>query len=725
MDNSGYAGYGTWPAAAATTTSTDSSTAVNTQASYANTTGWQGYEGYDYYNTQNASATTTDVGYNYGANTTWDNAKTDSGMTSTMMSMDNTNINMGMVPMGNSNTASNLEETSTATSKPSDNSDSLIAKINQRLDIMSKESGQDCQESSFRFESFESYDSRSSMPDRDLYRSGFDYSEGGGGSGGGLPADTDSSFGSRSSSGALGNRRDRNRGGRESYGPPNSRGARGQNQQRHQNRGRSGNYYNRNADIPHHRYNMPSSSSERLSARWNELNYMGPRGMGMGVGGGGNMGSGGPGPNRLPSLFSQALVPDYHGMHGPPMQGMGMGGGMGGRFPMSNTYGGGRQRNGRNRMRNERDNRSRQQGGFMFRNEGRKRSRSQTSEPESKHRKADSDVEDSDLDEEDNEDKEETEGAGEDGQKKIVEGENDEEGKKKKLSRKEKSIQRQKERYQDVKDHKRLQFACSLCKFRTMEEDEMQEHLESKLHKEVFKFINTKLPDKTVEFLQEYIVNRNKKVLKRRQEQIEKEGPLPKQDPFKDIGQEHFFRKIEAAHCMACDKIIPAQFNSMQRHLRSQEHNWKRKGIADNFKKTSLHVAKSVLNNKHIVKMLEKYLKGEDPFTDENLDHDKAEEHTESTAGPESGASGERSTEENKEGEEDGAPQVPGTESSAGETDKMATVNTEPLSEESPELLKPSDDSEAAVLERTATEEKMEDQDGPEDDEVESVNPTP
>ncbi|KAG2470557.1 AKAP8 protein, partial [Polypterus senegalus] len=400
-------GYGTWSAAAATTTSADSSTAVNTQ----------GYEGYDYYNTQNASATTTDVGYNYGTTTTWDNAKTDSGMTSTMMSMDNTNINMGMVPMGNSNTASNLEETSTATSKPSDNSDSLIAKINQRLDIMSKESGQDCQE--------------------------------------------------------------------------------------------------------------------------------------------------------------------------------------------------------------------------------------------------------------------------------------------------------------------RLQFACSLCKFRTMEEDEMQEHLESKLHKEVFKFINTKLPDKTVEFLQEYIVNRNKKVLKRRQEQIEKEGPLPKQDPFKDIGQEHFFRKIEAAHCMACDKIIPAQFNSMQRHLRSQEHNWKRKGIADNFKKTSLHVAKSVLNNKHIVKMLEKYLKGEDPFTDENLDHDKAEEHTESTAGPEAGASGEKSTEENKEGEEDGAPQVPGTESSAGDTDKMATENTEPLSEESPELLKPSDDSEAAVLERTAAEEKMEDQDGPEDDEVESVNPTP
>lgn len=41
---------------------------------------------------------------------------------------------------------------------------------------------------------------------------------------------------------------------------------------------------------------------------------------------------------------------------------------------------------------------------------------------------------------------------------------------------------------------------------------------------------------------------------------------------------------------------------------------------AEQFKKASLHVAKSVLNNRHIVKMLEKYLKGEDPFTNESAD---------------------------------------------------------------------------------------------------------
>lgn len=35
---------------------------------------------------------------------------------------------------------------------------------------------------------------------------------------------------------------------------------------------------------------------------------------------------------------------------------------------------------------------------------------------------------------------------------------------------------------------------------------------------------------------------------------------------------------------------------------------------AEQFKKTSLHVAKSVLNNRHIVKMLEKYLKVRSPM---------------------------------------------------------------------------------------------------------------
>ncbi|NXP24138.1 AKAP8 protein, partial [Xiphorhynchus elegans] len=175
--------------------------------------------------------------------------------------------------------------------------------------------------------------------------------------------------------------------------------------------------------------------------------------------------------------------------------------------------------------------------------------------------------------------------------------------------KKKREKQRRRDRMRD-RAMDRIQFACSVCKFRSFEEEEIQKHLQSKFHKETLRYIGTKLPDKTVEFLQEYIVNRNKKIEKRRQELTEKEGTKQKPDPFKaGIGQEHFFKRIEAAHCMACDMLIPAQNHLLQRHLRSADHNRNRRMAAEQFKKTSLHVAKSVLNNKHIVKMLEKYLK--------------------------------------------------------------------------------------------------------------------
>ncbi|XP_064416901.1 A-kinase anchor protein 8 isoform X2 [Latimeria chalumnae] len=578
----GYGGYGSW-----------STGTTNTQSSYDNTTGWQGYEGYDYYNTQ-TTGTTTAATYNYGTASTWEAPKT-SDPNVTMSTNTSTPMTAAAAPVPVA--APVTTTTSTVVSKPNEQSDSLIAKINQRLDMLSKEGGQDDQESSFRFESFESYDSRSSLNDRDLYRSGYDYSEGG----------HNDTFGSRFDN-SSGNRRDQSRNrGRDNYGSNRMRG-----QNRSRDRGRP-NTFNRNDRF------MPSSSSERLSARWNELNYMGGRGMGH---------MGGPGPNRLPSLFSQALVPDY-GMVG--MQGMG-------RFPGNIPYGGGRQRNGRNRMR-DRD-RPRRRGGFRNRSGGqrdseggRKRKQSQsTDEPDSKLARTDSEEGDSDTEDKDKELEGEEK---EDGDKEAEEGGTGEDGEKKKdgkksaaddddddLKRKKREKQRRRDRMRD-RATDRIQYACSVCKFRSFEDAEIQEHLESKFHKETFKYISTKLPEKTVDFLQEYIVNRNKKIHKRRQELTEKEGAKPKPDPFKGIGQEHFFKKIEAAHCMACDMLIPAQHHLLQRHMRSAEHNRIRRAVAEQFKKTSLHVAKSVLNNKHIVKMLEKYLKGEDPFTDDNVEHEE------------------------------------------------------------------------------------------------------
>ncbi|XP_066470329.1 A-kinase anchor protein 8 isoform X2 [Tiliqua scincoides] len=563
-------GYGTW-----------GTETTNTQGAYAtNAASWQGYESYDYYGTQTSNATSAAT-YNYDATTVaptaWDTSKT------TDMTM---GADMGAnMPVVNYNTGTAGTE----------NSDSLIAKINQRLDMLSKESsggageGMDNQASSFRFESFESYDSRASVPERDLYGTSYDYSE--------VGSDQNDSFGSHYD--AAGNRRDeRNRGNNYSF-------VRG----RVQNRGRL-NTFSRDRFVP--------SSTERLSARWNEMNYMGGRNIG------------GPGPNRLPSLFSQALMPEYrdygdygdYGNYGDYDYGMmGMG-----RFPgnMSGGFSRSRSRAKRRPFRSRPGGRLDNEGGF------RKRKQSQSGdEPDSKQAKTDSEGDGSDNDDGEGEDK-----SGEEGDKASGDGCDDDDEETKQRKEKQKRRDRMRDRGMD-----RIQFACSVCKFRSFDDEEIEKHLQSKFHKEVLRYIGTKLPDKTVEFLQKYIVNRNKKIGKRRQELTEKEATKPRPDPFRGIGQEHFFKKIEAAHCMACDMLIPAQQHLLQRHLRSVDHNRNRRMAAEHFKKASFHVAKSVLNSKHIVKMLEKYLKGDDPFTDENIDQDVDESEA-----PE-GADGERATE--------------------------------------------------------------------------------
>lgn len=47
--------------------------------------------------------------------------------------------------------------------------------------------------------------------------------------------------------------------------------------------------------------------------------------------------------------------------------------------------------------------------------------------------------------------------------------------------------------------------------------------------------------------------------------------------PCEDLGMEHFMRKVEAAHCAACDLFIPMQPHLIQKHIKSPDHNYNRK----------------------------------------------------------------------------------------------------------------------------------------------------
>ncbi|XP_078090968.1 A-kinase anchor protein 8-like [Mustelus asterias] len=456
-------------------------------------------------------------------------------------------------------------------------SESIVAKINQRLDLLSRNEGDDQE----RFAPFESYDSRSSLDDRDLFRSGFDYSESG-------PIRNDS----------YGGRFDRF---------DNSARFR-RDQFRNRTRDGSSRQWGQNWSRDRPPINRPfrndpfssSSSSERLSAQWNELS--------MGYGGRGYA----PPSRNLPSLFSQALTSGF-GMFG--VQGVGK------------QFGVGRQRRReRNRFKIKRG-RGREMG---F---GRKRQLSTASndEPDCKVGRMDqSDFSDSEAEEKEPGDGDDVEDAvGGDASTNIEDKDSTDSPEKEKketeadagdvqedtndLKMKMKPRKRQRDRITE-----RIMYACSVCKFRTFDDDEIFPHLESKFHKENFKFIGTKLPKETAEFLHEYVLNKNKKTLKFRDSMEDKSAikkRIQEQNLLHGISIENFMKKVEAVHCTACEIFIPMQNYAIQRHMKTFDHNRNRKMMLEQSKKTSLQVAKSILNNRNIVSMLEKYLKGENPFT--------------------------------------------------------------------------------------------------------------
>ncbi|XP_069737671.1 A-kinase anchor protein 8-like isoform X2 [Phaenicophaeus curvirostris] len=550
---SGFAGYGDW----------------NSGTS-------RGYEGYGYgygYGQDNSG----NYGYGMGASNSWEMGNSD----------------MDMNPDGGGG-------------------DAVIAKMNQRLDMMSHMDADAMPGGHYgsggdRYDSYESYDSRSSMNDRDPYRSGYDYSE----------SEHDENAYEGHYDNFYDSRRDhyQNRA-RDNFG------------QRGQNWGRDG---RNNRSYP-----------GRLGGQWNEPpSSMGSRGYGH------------HGSSRLPSLFSHNIIPE-HGM----FQGMrGFSGNM--------RYGGGmmKQRMRRNWKTWDSDFKPQKK---KLKKDPITKKRKQTNssdEPDSKAAKTDgSDNSDSDNEEGtegesgEKEEKEGSRGEGEDD-----EGKDSEKGAltiqeeisqiKRKLQVGKKTQDRQKKRHRD-RMVERIQFVCSLCKYRTFYDDEMNSHLESKFHKEHFKFVGTKLPQQTADFLQEYVANKTRKTEERRKGVEDINAVIQQiyrdQDLTQDIEMEHFIKKVEAAHCAACDLFIPMQYGIIQKHLKSLDHNHNRRAMMEQSKKSSLVVARSILNNKLISKKLERYLKGENPFTD---DPEEKEEHEEGEGGA-GGNTEEGAAEENKDEEE-------------------------------------------------------------------------
>ncbi|XP_041064073.1 DBIRD complex subunit ZNF326 isoform X2 [Carcharodon carcharias] len=202
--------------------------------------------------------------------------------------------------------------------------------------------------------------------------------------------------------------------------------------------------------------------------------------------------------------------------------------------------------------------------------------------------------------------------------KKKTENE-DEEEKKKLEARREKQRRRREKNTEKYGEDYRNAFTCSLCKFRTTEEQEIEAHLETPYHKETLEFIgkNIQFEKGAADFLHASMVNKNKKIAARKQlQQQEQKEPAQKltKDVLMGVAPDDQMKRVEAVQCAVCNTYIPFLFHSVQQHLKSNEHTNSKKNYHDQVRRESLLTASSMLNNPTVKAKFDMFLKGENPF---------------------------------------------------------------------------------------------------------------
>ncbi|XP_067892855.1 DBIRD complex subunit ZNF326 isoform X2 [Heterodontus francisci] len=243
--------------------------------------------------------------------------------------------------------------------------------------------------------------------------------------------------------------------------------------------------------------------------------------------------------------------------------------------------------------------------------------------------------------------------------KKKTENE-DEEEKKKLEARREKQRRRREKNTEKYGEDYRNAFTCSLCKFRTTEEQEIEAHLETPYHKETLEFIgkNIQFEKGAADFLHASMVNKNKKIAARKQlQQQEQKEPAQKltKDVLMGVAPDDQMKKVEAVQCAVCNTYIPFLFHSVQQHLKSNEHTNSKKNYHDQVRRESLLTASSMLNNPTVKAKFDMFLKGENPFENPQEQQQVQQQQKLPEQEPEQAAEQAPEQEENKTDMEEGA----------------------------------------------------------------------
>ncbi|XP_052591590.1 DBIRD complex subunit ZNF326 isoform X1 [Peromyscus californicus insignis] len=126
----------------------------------------------------------------------------------------------------------------------------------------------------------------------------------------------------------------------------------------------------------------------------------------------------------------------------------------------------------------------------------------------------------------------------------------------------------------------------------------------------------TKFDKVVMEFLHECMVNKFKKASIRKQQTLNhpEAYKIIEKDVMEGVTADDHMVKVETVHCGACSMYIPAFHSSVQQHLKSPDHVKGKQAYKEQIKRESVLTATSILNNPIVKARYERFVKGENPF---------------------------------------------------------------------------------------------------------------
>ncbi|XP_043941581.1 DBIRD complex subunit ZNF326 isoform X2 [Protopterus annectens] len=256
----------------------------------------------------------------------------------------------------------------------------------------------------------------------------------------------------------------------------------------------------------------------------------------------------------------------------------------------------------------------------------------------------------------------------------ATKAENDEEEEKKRIeARREKQRRRREKNSEKYGDGYRMAYTCSFCKFRSFEEKDIVEHLDSETHQATLDHIQkqTKFEKVVMEFLHACMVNKYKKTSLRKvqaQTPQNEDGKPQEKDVMEGVTPEDHMIKVDTVHCSPCNAYIPALPSSVQQHLRSADHTKNKREYKEQIKRESVLTATSILNNPIVKTRFEMFAKGENPFENPEQTEQQADGEAQADADGEGEAEEADEALEEGDGEED-----EGGEAAANDVDQFTT----------------------------------------------------